>query len=117
MSAVRPDNINRNAVHEIVMDRVVVSDQGNVGGMKELTDCLVDSCRVKGRIQPRQCIAQPRFENHFAELCPLGKKLARCNIRPGKDGAAKTCQPGKHGLFEFVFVEHYLNPLISRRFL
>jgi hypothetical protein len=85
--------------------------------MKKFTDCLVDGCFIEGWVKLRQGIAKSGLKGYFAKRSSLSQKLARRDVWPAKDRTAKAVQPGKHGLFEFVFVEHYLNPLISRRFL
>ena len=108
MPAVRPNDIDGNAVYEIVVAGVVVSDQGNVGGMKELPTCLVDGACVKRRVKPCQGIAQPGFQDYFAKLSTFGKKLTWGDAGTSKDSAAKPIKPGKHGLFEFVFCQHVL---------
>ena len=91
------------AVHEQPVRGAVLQDQLGALGAEELAEGIVEGFGRQLRIEPRQRVAQPPFEDDLAVVLPLGVGLARRDLGAVDDLPAHAFQPGERRLFDDGF--------------
>ena len=103
--AIRALILHRHALDEILVDGMVVGDEGWRIRPGQLAECLFQGIGRHLRVQPLKGLPQPPLQNDLSVILPLGLHLAGGDLQPRQDRVVKAFQPGQGRLLDDGFGE------------
>lgn len=94
--------LHRPAVHQNPTRRAIAFDERRGGKARELAEGVFERLGRERRVEPRERLAQPAFENGVAvaRVAALRARLARGDLGAVPDRVAERLEPGERGVFD-----------------